>query len=33
VRMPFIVPDGAWGPWRLDSPGELAHLRSEKRAG
>ncbi|MDP2304762.1 MAG: aspartyl/asparaginyl beta-hydroxylase domain-containing protein [Pseudomonadota bacterium] len=21
VRMPFVVPDGAWGPWRPDEPG------------
>ncbi|MDO9280307.1 MAG: aspartyl/asparaginyl beta-hydroxylase domain-containing protein [Pseudomonadota bacterium] len=20
VRMPFVVPDGAWGPWRPDDP-------------
>lgn len=21
VRMPFVVPEGAWGPWRPDEPG------------
>jgi hypothetical protein len=20
VRMPFVVPDNAWGPWRPDDP-------------
>ncbi len=23
VRMPFVVPDGAWGPWRPDAPNNL----------
>lgn len=32
VRMPFVVPDAAWGPWRQDAPGELAH-RGERAQG
>lgn len=23
VRMPFVVPDNAWGPWRPDDPPEM----------